>query len=378
MNVSDNKIVNYIKREVVLVVAIVLAVVSMFFVTPDKKYIDYIDFRTLGILFCLMVVMEGLKNINVFQLLAQKILQRVKNLWQLVVVLTMLCFFFSMFITNDVALITFVPLTLILLNILGDKIKKRIMIPVVVMQTVAANLGSMLTPIGNPQNLYLYSQAEMSINEFVLLMLPYTTIAFVIIILWSVLVCKGIKGDAIKIDEEQVVVSSQTKLILHMVLFALCLLTVAHIVPYEAVVVVVLISVLLWDRSILIKIDYSLLLTFIVFFIFVGNVGRITVFSKFLESIINGNEIITSVLSSQVISNVPAALLLSGFTNNYEALIVGTNMGGLGTLIASMASLISYKYVVKEESNEKGKYLIYFTIFNIIILLLMLMFSYII
>lgn len=372
---KTQKIINFLKQETVLSIAMLLAIISMFFVTPDEQYIDYIDFRTLGILFCLMSVMEGLKGIGVFEWLAQKLISKVGNMWQLVIILTMLCFFSSMLITNDVALITFVPLTIIIINILGNESKQKYMIPIVVMQTVAANLGSMLTPIGNPQNLYLYGQAEMDIMEFIVLMLPYTATAFVILIVWSIKVCDGINTNPISIHIDKVNIDRQKNLVIYIILFMLCLLTVARILLFEILLIVVIFVFLLVDRKALLGVDYGLLLTFIAFFIFIGNMGRVDGFRMFLENIIDGNEMITAAVSSQVISNVPAALLLSGFTDNYRALIIGTNIGGLGTLIASMASLISFKYVVKEDGSVKGKYMFNFTLVNIFILIIMLVFA---
>lgn len=371
-----SKIIDFCKREIVLSIAAVLAVISLFFVTPDSEYIDYIDFRTLGILLCLMAVMEGLKEIGVFEVLAQKMLDKVKNIWQLITILTMLCFFFSMLITNDVALITFVPLTIFVLNMLGEQVKKRLLIPVVVMQTVAANLGSMLTPIGNPQNLYLYSQTEMNIGEFMVLMLPYTALSFVVIMLWSIRVAGGIKGKAISIDIEKTKITKKNECGVYAILFILCLLTVARVLSFEIVVAIVLIAIFVVNKNALKNVDYSLLLTFIAFFIFIGNMGRIEGFKTLLENIIVGNEMITAVAASQIISNVPAALLLSGFTNNYEALIIGTNIGGLGTLIASMASLISFKYVAKEDGHIRGRYIAYFTVANVLILAMALVAAY--
>lgn len=371
-----SKIIDFCKREMVLSIATVLAIISMFFVTPDSKYIDYIDFRTLGILFCLMAVVEGLKEIGVFEMLAQKLVSKVGNMWQLVIILTMLCFFFSMLITNDVALITFVPLTIILINILGKDARERYLIPVVVMQTVAANLGSMLTPIGNPQNLYLYGQAGMGIVEFVMLLLPFTAVAFVILFVWSIKVCGGMNMNPVSICVDEIHIEKRRNLVVYILLFLLSLITVARILPFQILVIIVTLIILLGDRNVLLKVDYGLLMTFVAFFIFIGNMGRLDEFRIFLENIIEGNEMLTAVISSQVISNVPAALLLSGFTDNYRALIIGTNIGGLGTLIASMASLISFKYVAKEAGSVKGKYMIYFTATNVIVLVIMLIFIF--
>lgn len=381
------KCIDFVKKEAVLSIAVVLALVSCVVVLPDREYLGYIDFRTLGILFCLMAVMAGLQKIGVFSRIAHGLLQRVKSVRMLILILVMLCFFFSMVITNDVALITFVPLTFIVLRMMGEELMKKLAVPVVVMQTIAANLGSMLTPIGNPQNLYLYGKSGMGLGEFVLLMLPYTVIALVLLVLWC-LRQENEKIEGLKMvpEGENGVIKGRVgsaegkgsfTLAVYLILFALCILTVARVLPYGVTLAIVIVVVFLLDRTVLAKVDYGLLMTFVGFFVFIGNMGRIPAFREFLESMIVGNEVLTAVLSSQVISNVPAALLLSGFTQDYEALIVGTNLGGLGTLIASMASLISFKYLGKEDKGAKKKYLVYFTVANLAFLVVLLGFSYV-
>ncbi len=389
-----NKILEFIKNEIVLVVAVFLAIVSMLIVTPDAKYIDYIDFRTLGILFCLMAVMAGLQDIGVFREIAEALLSRVNKLWQIITILVMLCFFFSMLITNDVALITFVPFTFIILGLLGENAEKQLIIPVVVMQTIAANLGSMLTPIGNPQNLYLYGKAGMGIGEFVLILLPYSLVSFVMLAGYCLYLGKRAEGQrsasepkrnsheinenmsAMKrfgqMTEKTHLKGSKGRWIGFAALFLLCLLVVANVLDYRVVLVVTIVYLLCVERAMFAKIDYSLLLTFVGFFVFIGNMGRVPAFRNLLQGIIEGNEVLTAVVASQVISNVPAALLLSGFTENIEALILGTNLGGLGTLIASMASLISYKYIVKENKCSKGAYFGFFTLANVVFLVVLL------
>ncbi len=366
------KFLNWCKTEIVLTIAILLAVISAFFIHPDIEYIGYIDFRTLAILFCLMAVMAGLQKIGLFQFVAGKLLGKVKHIRVLVFILVMLSFFFSMLITNDVALITFVPFSFIVLKlILGEK-SERLIVPIVVMQTIAANLGSMLTPIGNPQNLYLYGKASMGLGEFVLLMLPYTIIAFVLLSIWCVLLpYKGEKKIAFELQENAMKSGSGKYLIAYGSLFLLCILTVAHMIPFEVTLGIVVIVVLLLDKSVLAKVDYALLFTFVGFFIFIGNMGRTPAFHEFLKNIMDGNEVLTSVVASQFMSNVPAALLLSGFTRRFDLLIVGTNLGGLGTLIASMASLISFKYIGKEYGHLKGKYMLSFTVANVLFLLVL-------
>ena len=374
------KLCAFIKKETVLTVAIVLAVISAVPVTPDKAYAGYIDFRTLSILFCLMAVMAGLQKLGVFRKVAGMLLRHTHNTVQLVEVLVLLCFFFSMVITNDVSLITFVPFTFIVLRMSGEDAMKKLAVPVIILQTIAANLGSMLTPIGNPQNLYLYGKAQMSAGAFILLMLPYSLVSLLLLVL-----CAAVTAKRSKISVQGVTtvslgdnVESETAerkgylLPMYLLLFLLCLFTVARVIPYPVTLVIVAAAVLILDRSTITKVDYSLLLTFVGFFVFIGNMGRMPAFRDFLQGIIGGREVMTSVIASQVISNVPAALLLSGFTEDVQALIVGTNLGGLGTLIASMASLISYKQVAGEIPEEKKRYFGWFTVANIVFLAILL------
>lgn len=366
------KFLQWCKTEIVLSIAIFLAVISAFVIHPDKEYINYIDFRTLAILFCLMAVMAGLQKIGLFRYVAEKLLGKVNHIRGLIFILIMLCFFSSMLITNDVALITFVPFTFIVLNMIMGKQCEKLIVPVVVMQTIAANLGSMLTPIGNPQNLYLYGKTTMNFASFILFMLPYTVIAFLLLSGWCLLFrYQGARKVELKIEQSTVMGQYKKQLITYAVLFVLCILTVAHVIPYIATLGIVLVVVLILDRDVLKEVDYALLFTFVGFFVFIGNMGRIPAFNTFIQNIIDGNEVITSVVASQFMSNVPAALLLSGFTSQYELLIVGTNLGGLGTLIASMASLISFKYIGKEYGHLKGRYMLYFTVANILFLILL-------
>lgn len=372
------QLITFFKKETVLSIACVLALLSAFVIPPDAEYASYIDFRTLGLLFCLMTVMAGLQEIGVFRKLAQGMLSKVRSMRQLVPILILLCFFSSMVMTNDVALITFVPFTFIVLGLAGEDAKQRHMIPVVVMQTVAANLGSMLTPIGNPQNLYLYGISDMPLVDFLLLMLPYTAVSCVLLLLWSMWYTRKETAALTVTFSEKTVITSRRNLILYLFLFILSLLTVARVVHFLVTFAVVLLAVLIADRQVLRKVDYSLLITFIGFFVFIGNMGRIPVFRTFLERMIAGHEAVTAIAASQVISNVPAALLLSGFTEDYSSLIIGTNLGGLGTLIASMASLISFKYIAKEDAGARGKYLLYFSAVNVLFLAVLMVLYFVI
>ena len=364
------KIISFMKKETVLTIATLLAVVSAFFVKPDRQYIGYIDFRTLGILFGLMVIMQGFQRTGLFDRIGKNLLQKTGKLWQLILVLVMLCFIFSMLITNDVSLLTFVPFSILVLKKCGQE---QAMIPTVILQTVAANLGSMLTPIGNPQNLYLYGLMDCSIPEFMGILLPYTVMTFVLLLL-SLLCIRG-KGQEISCRMEEgteIKQSRKHRNLIYGLLFLLALLVVARILPYGVLVTAVFLYTIIFDREALKGADYALLVTFVSFFILIGNLGRISLIREALERFVSGREILTGVLASQVISNVPAAVLLSGFTENYRDLLVGVNLGGLGTLIASMASLISFKLYTGCYKENRGRYLRWFTLVNIIYLFLLL------
>lgn len=363
-----DKIIAFVKKETVLTIAWILAVISAFFIKPGIDYIGYIDFRSLGILWSLMIIMQGLSKMGFFDAIGQKLLSKTKRIYQLIAVLVFLCFFLSMFITNDVALITFVPFALFILK---ECNKENLFIPVIVLETLAANLGSMLTPIGNPQNLYLFGLSKLPLTDFIFIMLPYTLATFVLLCV-SIFFIKG-KEEKIIINNQKVVhLTSKKMVIMYAILFLISLLVVARVLDYYYLVALVLIIVFIFDKKTLISIDYALLFTFIGFFIFTGNLGNINAVKDVLTNLIKGNEVLMGVLSSQIISNVPAALLLSPFTNNYKDLIIGVNLGGLGTLIASMASLISFKTLAHNYNELKGKYFIAFTIMNIVYLLILL------
>lgn len=361
------KIIAFVKKETVLVVAAILAVISAFFVHPDQAYIDYIDFRVLGILLSLMIIMAGVQNNGIFDGIGRRLLAHTKNTAQLAFVLVFLCFFSSMVITNDVALLTFVPFALLTLQKCWQE---RLMVPVIVLQTIAANLGSMLTPIGNPQNLYLYNLSEMNAGEFLVLMLPYTVVSGVLLAL-TIFVLSARKRKIRLTDchfSEEKKEMNKKLTGMYAVLFLMALLVVARILPYYILLAAVAVSVFLSDRKVLGQVDYCLIFTFIAFFIFTGNIGRLPAFQEVLHSLVNGRELLVGIATSQVISNVPAALLLSGFSGDLKQLLLGVNLGGLGTLIASMASLISYKIYAHNYNRTKGYYLLWFHLANIIFL----------
>ncbi len=367
-------IAHRILSDPVLIAAWALAFASMFFVRPDAGYSSYVDWRSLGILWGLMVVVQGFRENTLFEKTGEILLKRVNRGGQLAAVLVFLCFFAGMLITNDVALITFVPFALMILK---HSSREDLMIPVVVLQTVAANLGSMLTPIGNPQNLYLYGLTGMSMGAFLWTMLPLT--AFSAALLAVSLLFLPRKNQPIDIHEHYEVMKRfghRGQILVYTVLFALALLTVLRIVPWYVMVLVILVTALFMNVHVLFHADYSLLLTFIGFFIFTGNISRIPQVKTLLEGFVMGREFVSAAAVSQVISNVPAALLLSDFAGDYTALLQGVNVGGLGTLIASMASLISYKAFVNAYPQRKGRYFLVFTLVNVLFLAALCVFRF--
>ena len=354
-----------VRTDPVLTIATVLAVASCALVPPDAGYADYVDLRTLGLLFSLMTIMAALSRAGVFRAAGEALISRLRSGTSAILGLVLLPFAASMLVTNDVALIAFVPFALLVLRMLG---LERSSVFTVVMMTIAANLGSMLTPIGNPQNLYLYSASGMGFGEFVALMLPYALLSATLLV--ASVLAYGALHDGLPMTGERPTLPEAPAVRKRSVapwaaLFALALAAVAHVVPVRALVASTVAVALAFDRRALAEVDFGLLLTFVAFFVFVGNVGRIGAVDGLLSSLVSGNELAVSVAASQVVSNVPAALLLSGFSSAWPALIVGTNIGGLGTLIASMASLISYKQIVSERPGAAGGYLLRFTAANV-------------
>lgn len=360
------KVLHFLKNDTVLAVALLLGIVSSFVVTPSKAYLDYIDFRVLVLLFALMLVVGGFKSLGVFAILGEKMCRKVSNVRALTIVLILLCFISSMLITNDVALITFVPFTISVFAMTGNEKK---LIPVIVLETIAANLGSMMTPIGNPQNLLLFSISGMSVSEFVLHMLPLTAISLVLILV-CVFMLKNEKVVLTDSDANENGVLKNYRFWIFLGLFLVCLGNVFKLYSHWIVLEIVVAVVVVFDRKLIKDVDYSLLLTFVGFFVFIGNMKQVDAINTWLSSVIEGNELIVGILSSQVISNVPAAMLLSGFTTDYKTLLYGVNIGGLGTLIASMASLISYRLYCKTYPNNRKEYFKRFTIYNIVLLVI--------
>lgn len=361
-----SKLKHTFAKDPVLFVSGLLAAMTVLFVTPSAEYFSYIDVRTLALLFALMAVVNALARVGVLDAAAGFFVRRAKSMRSLGSMLMLLCYASSMLITNDVALIAFIPLTLILMH--GEN---KAMMTTVVLQTVAANLGSMLTPFGNPQNLYLYSAYQMNGADFFAAVLPTGFVSLLLLMLLCLLLP----------DRPVTVRTAPLKEAFHMGaplfiltgLFLLCVAAVLRFVPYPLAVAGVMVALLLMDRQALKKVDYHLLITFCFFFVFVGNLGQMEAVKNLLGGLLYGREVFAAAMVSQFVSNVPAALMLSEFTQNGKALVTGTNIGGLGTLIASMASLISFKLYVKAQGAQPGKYLKLFSFVNFSLLALLLL-----
>ena len=335
----------------------------------------------LALLFCLMAVVRGFSSIGVFTRLGTMLLTHVHSLRMLSALFIFLCFFFSMLITNDVALITFVPFTILVLSMAEQK---KFLIPVIVLETIAANLGSMLTPLGNPQNLYLYTISGLSLWDFIRIMLPYSFVSAILLLIFILFLPKDTVSTATAANSTTTVTASNTSNVIceavkarknsrilfafYLILFLLCLLTVLHILPYQIMFLLVLTGFLLLDYRVLKDVDYFLLLTFLCFFIFIGNMKQISLVHELISKLLVHHEVLMGIGASQIISNVPAAILLSGFTDDYSALLIGVNLGGLGTLIASLASLISFKFYTHSNGSDTRRFLGIFTLYNVIFL----------
>lgn len=350
------KIVAFFKGEMVLTIALIAALLSMLFIAPDAAYASYVDWDVLMLLFSLMAVVAGLKKCGVMDRVSQMLLGRAGDARRLCLALSLACFFSSMLLTNDVALLTFVPLTVALLSA-----KPGALMLTVALETVAANLGSMATPIGNPQNLYLYAHYEMPIAQFFAAVLPLTAASLVLVVAASFLV----KKDGLALPEQAEGRAIGGMIWLYAAQFLLCLICVLGVLPKWVCFAAVLLSTVAADRGLLRQVDYALLFTFVCFFVFVGNLGRIEAVSAVLSRLIAGRELEMGIVCSQVISNVPAALMLSGFTQDAAELMRGVDLGGLGTLVASLASLISFKLYLKAPGAKAGKYLGVFTAMNL-------------
>ena len=298
------KIINSIRNNAILYISGLLAFISCFFVKPDMQYVGYINFRVLAILFSLMLIVAALSHMGTFDVLTTKLLSKIKTYRGISLLLSLLSFFLSMFLTNDVSLVTLVPFALLVLAPFGEN--RKLMYTLIIM-TVAANLGSMLTPIGNPQNLYLYDTYKVPLSEFLLLVLPYSVLSLALIVLMTFILIKGTDklGNPGRRDNKKIPV---VKLLICIVLFVLNILTVAGYVHFLISLIVTSVALIILDRKSFLKVDYNLLLTFVFFFILIGNIGRIDSITGALSGLVSKYPVPAAILSSQIISNVPAAM----------------------------------------------------------------------
>ena len=346
----------FLKKNAVLCIATLAAVITSCIVPPDEKYLEYFDWKTLTCLFCVLAVVCALRNIKFFTALAKKIVRLFKTTRASILALVYITFLGSMLIANDMALLTFLPLGYFVLSSTG---KQKYMAFTFIMQNIAANLGGMLTPFGNPQNLYLYTKFAIPTGEFTWTMLPPFCISVALI----TICCLFVKKEPLEIADEDVQLP-KLRTAIYGVLFALSIVIVFRVIPFWIGLIVIPLVLLFMDRDALKKVDYGLLLTFVMFFIFSGNMARIEGVRRLFESLLAKNSLVVSALSCQVISNVPSAILLSQFTNDWRALLVGVNIGGVGTLISSLASLITFREYAKHNEGKSGKYLLLFSAFN--------------
>ena len=348
---------NFIKKNIVTVIAFLAALITTFIIPIDAEYLNYFDYKTLTCLFCVLAVVCALKNINFFYILARKVVQLFKNTRFAILALVYITFIGSMFIANDMALLTFLPLGFLVLTTTK---KEKYMAFTFIMQNIAANLGGMVTPFGNPQNLYLYSTYNIPTLEFLQIMAPPFILSVTLITLCCLIF---VKKEDLQLDDEKIQLN-MPKTILYLILFTLSILIVFRSIPYWIGLIVIPAVLLISDRKALIMVDYPLLFTFVFFFIFAGNMARIDIIQNFFAELLNKSTLLFSVLSCQIISNVPSAILLSQFTENYADLLVGVNIGGVGTLIASLASLITFREYVKNNPEKTKYYIKSFSLYN--------------
>ena len=344
-------------KNIVMLIALLLAIVTCFLIPPDKQYLGYFDFNTLACLLATLAIVCALKNIYFFYFLAERTVKIFKSARSAILALVYITFIGSMLIANDMALLTFLPLGYLVLT---NTQKEKHMIFTFVMQNIAANLGGMLTPFGNPQNLYLYSKFNIPTLEFMGIMaIPFTLSVLLITVCCLIFIKKEplvFEGKTAKPEPKRTA--------LYLILFVLSVIMVFRVVPFWIGLPIILIILLIADWKAVAKVDYPLLFTFVFFFIFAGNMARIEQVRNFFSYLLNTDTLLFSVLSCQVISNVPSAILLSQFTTNYPALLIGVNIGGVGTLISSLASLITFREYCSHNPEKSGKYVGVFSAFN--------------
>ncbi len=354
----------FIKKNMVMVIAAVAALITCFIVPPDKAYWGYFDPKTLTCLFCVLAVVCALKNVQFFYMLAKKIVRVFRNARLSVLALVYITFIGSMLIANDMALLTFLPLGMYVLSTTG---KNKYMAFTFIMQNIAANLGGMLTPFGNPQNLYLYTKFNIPNGEFMKIMAPPFVLAVALITLCCIIF---VKPEPMAVADEKIEMP-WGRTAVYLILFALAIAIVFRGIEYWIGLIVIPLALMFLDRKALKMVDYPLLLTFVFFFIFSGNLARVEAVRQAFSFLLNKSTLLFSVASCQVISNVPSAILLSQFTDNYRDLLLGVNIGGVGTLIASLASLITFREYTKQNKGKTRYYILLFTAFNFAFLIVL-------
>lgn len=370
MTELKNAIKLILKNNAIFVVALFAATITSFIVPPDREYLGYFDLKTLACLFSVLAVVSALRNIHFFEMLASSVVKVFGTARSAVLALVYITFIGSMLIANDMALITFLPLGFFILTSTGNE---KYMAFVFIMQNIAANLGGMLTPFGNPQNLYLYTKYNIPNGEFISIMLLPFMISVVLITVCCIIF---VKKEKLTIAKREYPKPDAKRTAAYLLLFAIAIIMVFRVLPYYIGMAVVFVSLLFLDRRALRAVDYALLFTFVCFFIFSGNMSRMEPVRAFFASFLEKSTLIFSTLSCQFISNVPTAILLSQFTENYRELLVGVNIGGTGTLIASLASLITFREYVKHNPDKKGKYVALFSAFNFSFLAILLCVMY--
>lgn len=354
----------FIKKNAVMCIAFIAAAVTCFIVPIDGEYAGYFDYKTLTCLFCVLAVVCALRNISFFYILAEKIVHLFGNARACITALVYITFIGSMLIANDMALLTFLPLGYRVLETTG---KRKYMAFTFIMQNIAANLGGMLTPFGNPQNLYIYTKYAIPDSEFMRIMAPPFVISVVLITLCCFIFVKPEKLELRSAGRSL----QKARALLYLALFALSIIIVFRVIPYWIGLIVIPAVLLIFDRKALKDVDYGLLLTFVFFFVFAGNMSRIEAVRTLISGVLERNTLLFSVLSCQFISNVPSAILLSRFTDNYPQLLLGVNIGGVGTIISSLASLITFREYVRHNPGRSGYYLKLFSAFNFAFLLIL-------
>lgn len=358
----------FAKKNAVMLIAFAAALITSLFVPVDKEYIGYFDFKTLSCLFCVLAVVCALKDINFFFVIARKIVHFFKTARMSILALVYITFIGSMLIANDMALLTFLPLGFLVLSSTG---KQKYMAFTFIMQNIAANLGGMLTPFGNPQNLYLYTKFNIPNGEFMGIMAPPFILSVALITLCCIIF---VKNEPLMISDEKIELNGK-RTALYLALFALAIAIVFRGIPYWIGLIIIPAVLFFADRHALESVDYPLLFTFVFFFIFAGNMARMDAVRDFFSTLLSKNTLLFSALSCQCISNVPSAILLSQFTGNYAELLIGVNVGGVGTLIASLASLITFREYVKHDPKSTRRYIAEFSAFNFGFLIILIAFE---